>query len=174
MSYLGKVRDSSSLKNMDNQKNLIITPATISEDPILAQHFYQLWLDNNVAPESIHEDWLEVTLEFIAKARQELSFQAFVGRIEGEIVASASCQLFAGLYPSPFKPSFRQYGYIWNIFVESASRRQGIGTQLTQAAIDYLQTLDCTHAILHASPFGKPVYENLGFMPKNEMILELK
>ncbi len=104
---------------------------------------------------------------------QELSFQAFVAKIDNKIIASVSCQLFAGLYPSIFKPNIRQYGYIWNVFVESAYRRQGIGTKLTQTAIDYLQSLGCTHAILHASPHGKPVYDNLGFVPKNEMILEL-
>lgn len=159
---------------MDNQKKLIITPASSQEDPIVAQHFYQLWLDNNVDPESIIEDWLPITLEFIAKARRELSFQAFIGSIEGKIVGSVSCQLFAGLYPSFFQPNFRQYGYIWNVFVESSYRRQGIGSKLTKTAIDYLRTLNCSHAILHASPHGKPLYENIGFIPKNEMILELK
>jgi ribosomal protein S18 acetylase RimI-like enzyme len=77
------------------------------------------------------------------------------------------------LYPSPFKSSFRKYGYIWNVFVESAYRDRGIATKLTKTAIDYLQSLDCTHAILHASPHGKPVYEKLGFVPKNEIILDL-
>ena len=158
---------------MNQNQDLIITTTSEAEDSILAQHFYQLWLDNKVTPDSIEDDWLEMTLNFIAKARQELSFQAFVAKIDNKIIASVSCQLFAGLYPSIFKPNIRQYGYIWNVFVESAYRRQGIGTKLTQTAIDYLQSLGCTHAILHASHHGKPVYENLGFVPKNEMILDL-
>ena len=158
---------------MKKNKGLVISPASIAQDSLVAQHFYQLWLDNDIDPNVIDDNWLEITLEFIAKARRELLFQAFVGEINGEIVASASCQLFAGLYPFPFKSSFRSYGYIWNVFVESAYRRQGIATQLTARAIDYLRSIDCTHAILHASPHGKPVYENLGFVPKNEMILEL-
>lgn len=159
---------------MNKNNNLIITPASTSEDSIVAQHFYQLWIDNNVEPNFIKDNWLELTLNFIAKARQELSFQSFIGRIDKEIVGSVSCQLFAGLYPLPFKQTFRQYGYIWNVFVNSAYRRQKIGTKLTQTAIDYLRSIDCSHAILHASPHGKPIYENLGFVPKNEMILELK
>ena len=130
-------------------------------------------MDNNIAPDRIDDDWLSITLDFMIKARQELSFQAFVATIDSNIVGSASCQLFAGLYPSPFKPSFRQYGYVWNVFVESAYRRQSIATKLTKTTIDYLQSLNCTHAILHASPHGKPVYEKLGFVDKNEMILEL-
>ena len=35
----------------------------IAEDSIVAQHFYQLWLDNNIAPDSIDDNWLQVTLE---------------------------------------------------------------------------------------------------------------
>ena len=155
-------------------QNLIIVTTSKEEDEIIARHYYQLWLDNNISSRDIKEDWLEVTLDFITRARDELSFQAFVGKVNDEVVASVSCQLFAGLYPFPFKPSYRQYGYIWNVFVESDYRRQKIGTKLTARAIEHLKSLNCTHAILHASPYGKPVYESLGFIPKNEMILDLK
>ena len=158
---------------MNNELTFTIRKATNSEDALIARHFYQLWLDNNIEPNCIRADWQQETIDFIIRARQNLSFQAFVAIVENQIVGSVSCQLFAGLYPTPFKPSFRNYGYIWNVYVEVDYRRQGIATQLTKKAIFYLDSLDCTHAILHASPDGKPVYESLGFMPKNEMILEL-
>jgi ribosomal protein S18 acetylase RimI-like enzyme len=148
-----------------------IYPATPVMDKILAEHFYQLWLDNDVEPDLIRSDWLDVTLKFIQQARQELKFQAFVAQVQDNIVGSVSCQLFAGLYPSPFNPEYRQYGYIWNVYVQSDYRRQGIGTELTTAAIDYLKELKCTKIVLHASPYGKPVYEHLGFIAGNEMIL---
>ena len=155
---------------MDKNQNLTIREATVSENHLIAQHFYQLWLDNNVDPNSISNNWLEITIDFIAKAKRDLSFQAFVAIVDQKVIGSTSCQLFAGLYPMFFKPDFRQYGYIWNVYVESDYRRQGIATKLTKKAIDYLHSLNCTHAILHASPHGKSVYEGLGFVPKNEMI----
>lgn len=151
-----------------------IRKAFLDEDILVAQHFYHIWLDNNISPNSICVDWLEQTLNFIAQARQNLAFQTFMAVINHQVVGSASCQLFAGLYPNVFQADFRNYGYIWNVYVESSYRRQGIATLLTQTAIDHLQYLNCTHAILHASPQGKVVYENLGFVPKNEMVLELK
>jgi ribosomal protein S18 acetylase RimI-like enzyme len=150
-----------------------IYPATPTMDKIIAEHFYQLWLDNHVEADLIRSDWLDVTLKFIQQARQELKFQAFVAQVHDNVVGSVSCQLFAGLYPSPFNPEYRLYGYIWNVYVHSDYRRQGIGTQLTKAAIDYLKKLKCTKAVLHASPYGKPVYENLGFIASNEMSLNL-
>jgi ribosomal protein S18 acetylase RimI-like enzyme len=153
--------------------NLTIKEATTSEDLLIAKHFYQLWLDNEITPNSIRIDWLELTVKFIAKAHQELFFKAFVAVIDEKIVGSASCQIFDGLYPLLFASDFRQYGYIWNVYVESDYSHLGIATQLTKATIAYLRSLNCTYAILHASPHGKALYESLGFMPKNEMILTL-
>lgn len=159
---------------MNKKHNITIRKATISEDILIAQHFYQLWLDNKITPNSIRSDWLEETRKFIAQARQNLAFQAFIAVIDEQVIGSVSCQLFAGLYPTPFKPDFRKYGYLWNIYVEANYRRRGIATKLTKTAINYLNSLNCSHAILHASPQGKPLYENLGFVPKNEMVLQLK
>jgi hypothetical protein len=67
---------------MDNHQNLIIRKATSAEDTLIARHFYQLWLDNNCDRDTIKDEWLEVTLEFINKARQELFFQGFVAAID--------------------------------------------------------------------------------------------
>ncbi|MBE9166833.1 GNAT family N-acetyltransferase [Pleurocapsales cyanobacterium LEGE 06147] len=159
---------------MTEKQNPIVREATEREDSLIARHFYQLWLDNNVSTDLIRANWLDETLHFIEKARRELGFQAFVAESDGKVVGSASCQLFAGLYPQVFEYQHRKYGYIWNVYVESSYRRQRIATKLTNKTIDHLKSLGCTRAILHASPFGRPVYERLGFIAGNEMQLELK
>lgn len=143
------------------------------EDSAIAEHFYKLWLDNNIPVDSIHSNWLEITLEFIDRARSELQYQAFVAEIESEIVGSASCQLFAGLYPDIIADRSRKYGYIWGVYVEPNYRNQGIAKKLTAKTIEYLKAIGCTRAILNASPSGKPVYSHLGFSESNEMRLDL-
>jgi GNAT superfamily N-acetyltransferase len=153
--------------------NINFREATPQEDSLIAQHFYQLWRDNNVSAEFIRSNWLEVILKFISKARQDLYYKAFVAELDGKVVGSASCQLFAGLYPMPFTEDYRKYGYIWGVYVEPPYRSQGIATQLTSMTIEYLKAIACTRAILHASPSGKPVYERLGFLPNNEMRLDI-
>jgi ribosomal protein S18 acetylase RimI-like enzyme len=143
------------------------------EDALIAHHFYQLWQDNQVSEQDIDPNWQLITLEFIAQARQTASYQAFVAEVGGQIVGSASCQLFAGLYPLLFVTSYRKYGYIWGVYVESAYRRQGLATTLTKMAVEHLKNLGCTRTILHASPAGTPVYTQLGFTASNEMRLDL-
>ncbi|MEM7738712.1 MAG: GNAT family N-acetyltransferase [Deinococcota bacterium] len=90
-----------------------------------------------------------------------------------QVLAVAACQQFAGPYPFAFMPSKRLYGYIWGVRVVPDARRQGLATLLTKACRDYLGQLGCNRILLHASPQGRKVYEQLGFEPSNEMRLEL-
>ncbi|NJM62662.1 MAG: GNAT family N-acetyltransferase [Oscillatoriales cyanobacterium RU_3_3] len=143
------------------------------EDTLIAEHFYHLWRDNDVPDSSIEPNWSDIIIKFIDRARQELSYKAFAIEVDGVVVGSTSCQLFAGLYPQALAVEYRKYGYIWGVYVEPAYRGRGLGKQLTKMAIDYLKSLGCTRAILHASPSGKPVYTSLGFVASNEMRLDL-
>jgi ribosomal protein S18 acetylase RimI-like enzyme len=147
--------------------------ATTAEDSLIAEHFYKLWRDNDVPTDCIQSEWREITLEFIDRARQELCYKAFVAEVDGVVVGSVGCQLFAGLYPQALAEHYRKYGYIWGVYVEPPHRGKGIAKQLTNIAIAHLKSLGCTKAILHASPSGKPVYSSLGFVSSNEMQLDL-
>ena len=145
----------------------------VDDDATIARHFFKLWRDNDVPQASIQANWLEITVEFIHNARHTLAYKGFVAEINGEIVGSVGCQLFAGLYPHVLSEQQRKYGYIWGVYVEPEYRQQGIAKRLTKMAIAHLQSLNCTRAILHASPSGKPVYSSLGFKETNEMSLDL-
>jgi len=158
---------------MPTEQTIIFREATPQEDTLIAEHFYQLWRDNDVSSDCIRSDWLDVTLQFISQARQELSYKAYLAEINTKVVGSAGCQLFAGLYPLALADHYRKYGYIWGVYVEPAYRGQGIAKQLTNMTIAHLKALGCTRAILHASPLGKPVYSSLGFSQSNEMRLDL-
>lgn len=158
---------------MLSEESFKFREASLQEDSLIAEHFYQMWLDNDVPDRSIQTNWLEITLQFIENARLELSYKAFVAEVNGKIIGSASCQLFAGLYPLILTDEYRKYGYIWGVYVEPTYRRKGVAKKLTLHALDYLKSLGCTRAILHASPPGKPVYSSLGFSQSNEMRFDL-
>ena len=158
---------------MLTEENINLREESPQEDSLIAKHFYQLWLDNEVPADSIQSNWLEITLQFIEYARRELHYKAFVAEVDGTVVGSVSCQLFAGLYPHVLAEQYRKYGYIWGVYVEPPHRGQGLAKKLTGMALDHLKSLNCTRVILHASPLGKPVYSSLGFWESNEMRLDL-
>ncbi len=144
------------------------------EDGLVAQHFYRMWRDNDVAADCISADWESRVLAFLGNARRELGYRAFVAESDdGRVVGSAGCQRFAGLYPDVLEPTYRRYGYLWGVYVEPDHRRQGVAHRLTHAATDYLTSIGCTRVLLHASPLGRSVYADLGFQPSNEMRRDL-
>ena len=152
---------------------MLIREARPTEDELLAQHFYQLWRDNQVPEPHLIANGAAVTLQFIDNARQNLSYCAFIAEIEGQVVGSVGCQIFSGLYPLILADQYRKYGYVWGVYVEPKCRSQGIGSCLTARAVEHLKSQRCTRVVLHASPSGQPVYEHLGFVPSNEMRLDL-
>jgi ribosomal protein S18 acetylase RimI-like enzyme len=155
------------------QSTVTIRSATSTDDALIASHFYQMWLDNDVPAEAIAPDWQAEIEHYLDEARRSLSYQAFVAVADdleqGRIVGSAGCQRVAGLYPNILKTSYRQDGYIWGVYVEPDFRRQGIATKLTDQAIAYLRSIGCTHAVLNASPAGRSIYSRLGFADNNGM-----
>ncbi|WP_414550804.1 GNAT family N-acetyltransferase [Anabaena sp. CCY 0017] len=158
---------------MLTEQQITIRKAIPPEDALIAQHFYQMWQDIGVPDAAMNSNYLDITLEFIAQARQELFYQAFVAEVDDVIVGSASCQLFSGLYPNVMTAEYRKFGYIWGVYVEPVYRRQGIAEKLTHSAVAHLKAIGCTRVVLNASPLGKPVYSSLGFSESNAMQLDL-
>ncbi|MBW4595925.1 MAG: GNAT family N-acetyltransferase [Brasilonema angustatum HA4187-MV1] len=158
---------------MRTQSTIQVREATPQEDSLVAKHSCNLWRDIGVPDDAIDPNWLEITLQFMEQARRDLFYKAFVAEVDGVVVGSVSCQLYSGLYPNVLMPHYRKYGYIWGVYVEPAYRRQGIAKQLTSTTANYFKSIGCTQVVLNASPLGKPVYEQLGFLQSNAMHLDL-
>jgi GNAT superfamily N-acetyltransferase len=59
--------------------------------------------------------------------------------------------------------SFGQTGWIGNVGVDPGARGRGLGTAVSQAAIDALRRAGVTTMLLTATDLGRPIYEKLGF-----------
>jgi len=57
--------------------------------------------------------------------------------------------------------------------VEPAFRGHGLAFELLKATVEDAQRRRIKVVSLHASKFGKPLYERNGFEPTNEMLLRL-
>ncbi len=75
--------------------------------------------------------------------------------------------------PVPGNTSGR-IGYVMNISVVPAYRRRGIARRIVQTAIEWMEDQGIHYITLHTTEMGRPLYEELGFVPNNEMKLELE
>ena len=59
--------------------------------------------------------------------------------------------------------SFGPTGWIGNVAVDPDTRGQGVGTAVSEAAMDWLRRAGVTTMLLTATQMGRPIYERLGF-----------
>jgi ribosomal protein S18 acetylase RimI-like enzyme len=92
----------------------------------------------------------------------------FVATEGGAIVATAGAAISDG-YPGVIHGIHR--GYIFGVRVAPPHRRAGLAKRLTEQAVAFLRDANVAPIRLHASRFGRGIYEGLGFTPTNEMEL---
>jgi GNAT superfamily N-acetyltransferase len=92
---------------------------------------------------------------------------------EGRVAAGAGVIIHP--WPAgPFSPDRADRAYYLNVYTYPEFRKRGLARLLTQTTIDYCRTQGHKVLWLHASEFGRPIYESLGFRPTNEMKLPIE
>ena len=120
--------------------------------------------------QSLHQ-FEEGSRRYFQKALANGSYFGLFGEIDGEIVAGGGVVIcdWPGS-PVNFDP---KRAWILNIYVEPQHRRNGYARAITTALIDWCRSQGFQMVALHASEFGRGLYEKLGFKPTNEMRLVL-
>jgi ribosomal protein S18 acetylase RimI-like enzyme len=61
--------------------------------------------------------------------------------------------------------------YLLNVYVDPEFRGRGLARELLEMAVNDARRRGIKVVSLHASKFGRPLYERNGFEPTNEMML---
>ena len=85
---------------------------------------------------------------------------------DGSPVANLMLVLHARL-PSPRNVVPRE-GYVMNVWVDPAWRRQGIASALMEKALEKSRELGLRRVRLHATPEGRGAYARAGFKPRED------
>ncbi len=107
--------------------------------------------------------------QYFEKALEDGSYYGLFVEIEGQIAAGGGV-VVADWPGSPMNFEPRR-AWLLNIFVEPAHRRKGLARMVAEALIDWCRQNGFRTVALHASEYGRSLYENLGFQPTNEMRL---
>jgi GNAT superfamily N-acetyltransferase len=109
--------------------------------------------------------------QYFRSALQDGSYFGLWGQIDGEIIAGGGV-VIAPWPGSPLNFEPRR-AWILNIYVEPEHRRQGYARIITEALVSWCRENGFQSVSLHASEYGRSLYEKLGFRPTNEMRLKL-
>lgn len=148
---------------------ITIRAAAIEELPECAGFWLEMFREIRMLTErDLPRDWRERYIDYFARRITAGEARYVIALDEQRLVATAGAMLEDG-YPTAIHGL--PFGYIFGVRVEPQYRNRGIGSRLMRETITFLRDLKCRRIRLHASVFGRRIYEGLGFTATNEMEL---
>ena len=146
--------------------------ATAADADVLARHRADMFRDMGELSDDVRDTLVAAARAYFAAAIPDGRYIAWLAEAGGEIVGGAGLQL-RELLPRPARGGARlvrgPQGLILNVFTERAWRRRGVAAALMRELLSWCGENGIESVVLHASPEGRPLYEQLGFTPTNEM-----
>lgn len=106
---------------------------------------------------------------YFSEAMANGRYLAFLADDNGRVVAGGGIVLLH--WPATATEARDSRPMILNMFTDDAYRRRGLARRIMQAMIDWCRDAGYKSVSLHASEYGRPLYESMGFQPTNEMRL---
>lgn len=138
---------------------------------LITAHRHSMFADNSFTSE---EALAAADAKFEPWVRERLQDGRYTGLfLEGEGSVVAGAGIFFADFPPHWMDPQPLRAYVLNVYTAPEHRGKGYARQLMQAVIEECKQRRVPTVVLHASPFGRPVYEKLGFHPTDEMMLRL-
>jgi GNAT superfamily N-acetyltransferase len=147
--------------------------AGVRDLPTLVRHRRRMWEEIRPFPAAeldrhdvVYRRW--VREEMAAGRFRAVMVETRAGRPVGS----------GALWLMPYQPRPGPLGkgkipYILSMYTEPGHRGRGVASRIVGEMVDWSRTHRYARVVLHASRFGRPVYERLGFEAGSEMRLEL-
>lgn len=150
-----------------------IRAATSEDVPVLLRHRRMMWGDMGRRDDDALDLMEQAAREYFEAAVAENSYRGFLAVDDhGEVIGGGGIVISA--WPGQFHQRSPRRAMILNMYVEREYRRRGIARALMESMIAWCRENDFANVGLHASEAGRPLYEQLGFKPTNEMRLGLR
>jgi len=143
--------------------------AGVEDAELIGQQRRQMFLDAGQP-----DDDLMAAMEhaFVPWVRSKLGEDRYIGWLASEagLVVGG-----AGLWLMEFPPHFLEAApvraYLLNFYTAPEFRGRGLANTLLNQCVEEARQRGCGVVTLHASKFGRPIYEKKGFRQNNEMML---
>lgn len=147
-----------------------IRRATVADAELITEHRHLMFADNKLATE---ERYKEMDAAFLPWLRQRITDGRYVGLLL-EDPATQQVVAGAGVFYMDFPPHYLDpqptRAYLLNFYTCPEDRGHGYAKKLLTACLDECKSRGVNIVTLHASKFGKPIYEAHGFKLHNEYV----
>ena len=146
--------------------------ATPDDAPLITHQRHLMFADNNLATEALYT---QMDLAFEPWVRTRLADGRYTGLfLEEDNTILAACGIFYMDFPPHYLDPAPTRAYLLNFYTAPQARGRGYANQLLAESVAVCKQNNVAVITLHASKFGRPIYEQFGFTQNNELILKPK
>lgn len=136
-------------------------------------HRRMMFYDMGYQESSVLDRMVHTSRPCIERYLEEGSYRGWFAVNAQNRVAAGVGVLITDLVSGPLSPEQTCRPYLLNVYTYPEFRQQGLARMLTEQAIEWCRSEGFKILWLHASEYGRPLYESLGFVATNEMKLVL-
>jgi len=153
--------------------DITIRRATVEDAPIVAHHRRAMFFDMGYTDPAALDAMDASFLPYVSQSLADKTYRGWLAHTsDGRVVAGGG--LIVHEWPSrPAVPAQPRRAYILNVYTEPDHRGRGIARHIMTEIVEWCRTQGFSSVSLHASVFGRPLYESMGFEATNEMRLKL-
>ncbi|MGH9521662.1 MAG: GNAT family N-acetyltransferase [Terriglobales bacterium] len=145
-----------------------IRPGTLEDVETVVRHRIEMFRAMGINEEHLAA-MEQPARAYFSEAMAKGRYLAFLADDNGKVVAGGGIVLLH--WPATASEARDSRPMILNMFTESEYRRRGLARRIMQAMLDWCRQEGYKSVSLHASEYGRPLYESMGFQPTNEMRL---
>ena len=152
---------------------ITIRETTLADIPEIVRHRRAMFDDMGMGDAASRGRMQAASEPYLQDALARGEYRGWFAVTSQNEVAGGAGILLQSSPPRPWEIK-TQRPYLLNVYVYPAYRRRGIASLLTRVSVDWCRGQGFASVSLHASQFGRSLYESMGFLPTNEMRLMLK
>lgn len=153
--------------------DITIRMAMVDDAPFIVHHRRAMFTDmGHIDPAGL-DAMCESFAPYVSRALTSGVYRGWLAQTdEGRVIAGSG--LIVHEWPSrPVNPAEPRRAYVLNVYTEPEYRGRGIARRIMNEIVDWCRAQGFRAVSLHASVFGRHLYESMGFEPTNEMRLGL-
>lgn len=148
-----------------------IRTATIADLPHIVDHREQMFREMGIPAK--FEDMAVAADLWLRHAIPSKTYLGWIAEsLSGEIAAGG------GLIVIPWPPGpismDPRCGFIFNVYTQPSHRKQGLARRLMEAMHDWCKAEGIERVVLNASPFGKPLYDQIGYVVADQPMMRFR
>jgi GNAT superfamily N-acetyltransferase len=154
-------------------ETFLIRPATADDAEILVEHRRSMFLEMGYRDAEALDRMCAAFRPWLLGRLEAREYLAWLAMVSGGTV-TAGLGLWLMDWPPHMIGLGARRGNIVNVYTIPEARRLGLARRLMGTALDWCRANGIRAVILHSSDDGRPLYQELGFRPTNEMRLVLE